>query len=91
MAKRSSEFNQLKADLMEAIKKVYSFCGIGSELHIVLDDGNVEEHHITWCMERFPQIEDGNERLACEECAALLLKLPRNARRHVIEKFWAKG
>lgn len=45
--------------LQEAVAEFYSnpACNVGGPLHIVVDDGNVEEANIRWCCE----IEQINE------------------------------
>jgi hypothetical protein len=47
--------------------------GCGCCLHIVLDDGNWERHHVEWCLEH---AEHG----ICKEVAELLLKLTDEGR-----------
>jgi len=32
--------------------------GVGGSLHIVLDDGNVEDGHVRWCIERAKECGD---------------------------------
>jgi hypothetical protein len=74
--------------LKEAIRKVYAFSGVGSALHIVLDDINVEDHHITWCIENsIPELDDPREKNACVQCALLLLKTPLEARVEIVASY----
>jgi hypothetical protein len=57
-------------------------------LHIVLDDGNLEDWHIEWCLEQcneHPEREEsGIGKLICEE----LLKLPMEQRKLVYSHDW---
>lgn len=72
----------------EAIKIVYNYSAVGSGLHIVLDDENVEDSHIRWCLENsIPEIKNALERCACEMCAELLLRLPLSAREQLIHSY----
>jgi hypothetical protein len=34
---------------LDAIREVYEESSMGGALHIVLDDGNVEDEHLAWC------------------------------------------
>lgn len=60
-------------------------CLTGGLLHIVTDDGNLEDSDIQWCLDNctaHPEREDaGIGKLICEE----LLKLPMEQRRLVCE------
>lgn len=60
-------------------------CCTGGLLHIVTDDGNLEDHHIQWCLEecdKHPEREESElGKLICRE----LLKLPIEQRRLVYE------
>lgn len=64
-------------------------CCTGGLLHIVVDDGNLEDHHIKWCLEecnKHPECEESEiGKLICNE----LLKLPIEQRRLVYEADWA--
>lgn len=62
------------------IRKIYSMPGGqgGGPLHIVIDDGNVEEHHIRWCLEQLndPLYKWPDElKSACVELAKLMLTM----------------
>ena len=65
----------------------HEFC-TGGLLHIVTDDGNLEDHHIKWCLDecdKFPEREDSViGKLICNE----LLKLPMEQRILVHEPRW---
>lgn len=60
-------------------------CCTGGLLHIVTDDGNLEDHHIKWCLEecnKHPECEEAElGKLICNE----LLKLSMEQRRLVYE------
>lgn len=64
-------------------------CCTGGLLHIVTDDGNLEDHHIKWCLDecsKHPECEESEiGKLICNE----LLKLPMEQRRLVYEPDWA--
>lgn len=64
----------------DLIRKVYLLPGgeAGGPLHIVLDDYNVEKHHIKWCLDHL--YDDGYEyseelKLVCKELAKLMLTM----------------
>ena len=63
------------------------FC-TGGNLHIVTDDGNLEDHHIKWCLDRCENSPDREDseigKLICTE----LLKLSMEQRRLVYEPEW---
>lgn len=74
---------------IQAVKEVYKYSGVGSGLHIVLDDENIEDHHIVWCVENtIPAIENDAEKQACEVCAHLLLGLTYREREQVMGCYW---
>ena len=61
---------------IELIKEIYKFYPSGGALHIVLDDGNFEDHHIKWCLsDTIQEIEDVERRELFEECAKNLLNM----------------
>lgn len=46
----------------ELIKTIYSFSPVGEDLHIVLDDYNVEDDHLKWSvMNLFDRYKDQNQ------------------------------
>lgn len=69
----------------------------GGLLHIVTDDGNIEDHHIKWCLDecsKHPEREDSEiGKLICKE----LLKLSMEQRRlifesdYLIDRTYCKG
>lgn len=63
-------------------------CCTGGLLHIVTDDGNLEDDHINWCLEecnKHPEREESEiGKLICRE----LLKLPMEQRRLVYMEDW---
>ena len=77
-------------ELYDVIAQIYARNGVGGALHIVLDDGNTEDHHIKWCIENMHDYPEEEQRLYLR-CAELLMliKNPRNRYRK-IEKAFAK-
>ena len=74
------------------IKRLYELNGVGSALHIVLDDENIEDHHIYWCLrESIPQVENIEERALCEDIANELLKMTECERTYLMELIWRKN
>lgn len=79
-------------ELVEAIRAVYQHCPVGSGLHIVVDDENIETHDILWCIKHaIPEIENEAERAACERCAQLLLVASKSQRKRAIRKYHYEG
>lgn len=61
---------------IELIKEIYKLYPSGGALHIVLDDGNFEDHHIEWCLDDpIQKIENIEQRKLFEECAKNLLDM----------------
>ena len=78
----------LEIQLKAAILRVFSFSKNGSALHIVLDDENVEDHHIQRCIEEtIPFVRNKRERAACEKCAFWLLKFPVKEREKIVHGY----
>lgn len=98
-------------DLAEFIQLVTAYRrtdghGTGGPLHIVLDDMNVQAHHIRWCVEEWlpehPCGPDNNqwwpERWEAHDCMAetkqiadILLSLTKRERRAWIDAGWYAG
>ena len=75
-----------KQEIYDVIAQIYAVDGVGSALHIVLDDLNVEDHHIIWCikhMQDYPHSEE--EQRLCVRCAQLLLAVHKKQRKRLIE------
>lgn len=78
-------------ELYDVIAQIYARDGVGGALHIVLDDGNTEDHHIKWCVEELMKARhypDDEQRLYLR-CAELLMlvKNPRNRYRKIEKAF----
>ena len=80
---------------LHKIKRLYAMNSVGGALHIVLDDENIENHHILWCLlNTIPEVEDTEERKLSEDIANELLKMAEDDREHLMDLFWrpkAKG
>lgn len=50
--------------------------GVGGHLHIVLDDGNIEDDHVAHCLERARMDDD----FVAEALASILVKMSRTQR-----------
>ena len=68
---------ELKRETIELIKQIYSKHPTGGALHVVLDDDNVDESSIRWCLENAMQYEEytDDDRDLLIRCADNLLKL----------------
>ena len=77
------EIKQRIRELKHIIYNKYNCAG--GELHIVLDDGNIEEDHIKWCLDNsIVKISDEEEKKVYTECAELLLKLSYSSRKRLV-------
>lgn len=78
--------DKLMIETVVLIKKIYAKYSTGGALHIVLDDNNVSDSNIVWCLrnsildEEFCDIED---RELFELCAINLLKLGTEEKRNI--------
>ena len=76
-------YNKHMDTILEYCKCLYKFegCAAGGMLHIVLDDGNIENNHILFCLNeciKHPEAEEAEiGKLICME----LLKLSMNERK----------
>lgn len=71
-------------DMLGIVLAYYSIDGngAGGNLHIVLDDGNIEANHVEWCKERCH--EEGD--LFGWRLATLLLQMSEDARQELWER-----
>ena len=78
-------------ELYDVIAQIYARNGVGGALHIVLDDGNTEDHHIKWCVEEWMKEHPypDEERQLYLRCAELLMlvKNPRKRYRKIEKAF----
>lgn len=76
----------IKQRVRELISIIYNnYSGVGGELHIVLDDRNVEDSSINWCLNNnIAKLPDGEAKDIYTECAKLLLKLSYSSRKRTI-------
>lgn len=75
--------------LPRALDLLYSLpgCAAGGPLHIVIDDGNVDDHHLDFCAEQMAADEWEVEVVeACEAVLALLREVPAQRRLAAIEE-----
>lgn len=80
---------------LSLIKELYNTTdgSVGGYGHIVFDDGNIENHHIKWCIKEAEENKYKNDlseetRLASLKSLRYFLKLTKNERKQVYEKFW---
>lgn len=72
----------IKERILELKDIIYNdYNCVGGALHIILDDKNLDDYFIRWCINNsIPKIKDNKERQIYSECAKLLLKLSYSAR-----------
>lgn len=70
----------LREEAIDLIVQIYKKYPSGGALHIVIGDGNTEDHHIYWCIENsIKELE--NDKELFERCAICLMKLGTERRR----------
>ena len=74
-----------KKNLCKMIQAYYEYEVVGGALHIVLDDGNLEDKHIHWCISA--PIKERNDKAALD-IANELLKMSFSARNRLYNKEW---
>lgn len=64
------------------IDRVYSYTATGGNAHIVVDDWNLEDHSINFCIESIKNEKDVSpeERIAVEECLFAMKELTEDER-----------
>ena len=77
---------QIKERIRELVGIIYDeYSEVGGELHIVLDDYNIEDKHIKYCLEDcISMIVDEKEKAVYKECAELLLQLSYSSRKRLL-------
>ena len=77
---------EIKQKIRELKNIIYSkYNCVGGELHIVLDDGNIEDSNINWCLNNsIIKISNEEEKKVYTECAELLLKLSYSSRKRLV-------
>lgn len=79
----------IKQRIRELIKIIYTkYNCAGGHLHIVLDDCNIEDDNIVWCLENsISKIINKEEKKIYTECAELLLKLSYSSRKRLLSNY----
>lgn len=67
-------------ELTILIHQIYMDSPVGGALHIVLDDGNTEDHFINWCIENSIAELHGDRKNMYERCAKMLLEINESER-----------
>jgi hypothetical protein len=71
------------SDLIKAIRDFYAENPAGGRLHICLDDGNMEEGNVWWCLENAATARD----LWAVKIACCLLDLSEDERFALYERY----
>ena len=70
-------------DLILPCRRYYEKHAAGGNLHIVLDDENIEDHNVEFCLERAREEKD----FEGEELAECILALPMRQRRQLVKHY----
>ena len=65
-------------------------CEVGGPLHIVLDDNNIDDTSILWCLKECFKDDTWNDNIKALTCeiGGLLLLIPINKRNSVVNEAW---
>ncbi len=78
--------------LCELVTKLYSIpeCETGGPLHIVLDDSNVSDSNIIWCLDHCRDQYFVTDEIAslCYQIGGLLLTVPEKDRYDLVDHAW---
>lgn len=77
-ALQQKEKHQLFEETLQLKHKIYSKYPTGGVLHIVLDNGNLKNINIEWCIEEIEKLEEDKELFL--KCATNLLKMTQTQR-----------
>jgi hypothetical protein len=78
--------DKLMIETVVLIKKIYAKYSTGGALHIVLDDNNVSDDNIVWCLRNSiidEEFCDKEDRELFELCAINLLKMGTEEKRNI--------
>jgi len=75
---KQKEKYQLFQETLMLKHKIYEKYPIGGTLHIVLDNGNLKNSHIEWCIGEIEQLEEDKDLFL--KCANNLLKMTQTQR-----------
>jgi hypothetical protein len=73
---------------VELIREIYKLHGVGGDLHIVLDDDNVETEWIADCLLRIDAKKKGTLERLERACAELMLCMTTAERMVCIRSYW---
>lgn len=78
----------IKQRIRELINIIYNkYSRVGGELHFVLDNNNIEDYNIQWCLDNgIAEIENKDKKEVYSECARLLLKLSYTLRKRLLKE-----
>ena len=70
-------WTQEVGEIVSLIKELYKKEPAGGMLHIVVDDGNLEDEHLQWCIDYCNREENANrhDKLMCLDIANRMLEL----------------
>ena len=69
---------------IELANRIYRRNCVGCCLHIVLDDGNIEDSHVAFCVEQTNKPVHKGPHDDCRELADLMMTFSKTQRRKVI-------
>lgn len=73
---------------VDAINKVYEYSLVGGNLHIVVDDWNIEDHNLLFCEKEISKEEDKEQRDVEQECFDILFSMTIEERNSTLYWQW---
>lgn len=77
---KNKQKHKLYKETLELVGDIYNKYPAGGCLHIVLDDGNIEDGHIKFCIDEIMKLEDGRNKEIFLVCANNLMKMTKTQR-----------
>ncbi len=71
------------SEVLPLVQAYYKFNGVGGSLHIVLDDGNLEDDSVEFCL-RYAR---DNHDIAGQNLAKVLLRMSRKQRQKLYDQY----
>lgn len=82
------ESKEFRSELKDYINAVYDICCVAGAIHIVLDDDNLDNRSINWCLQNtIPNVNNYVEKYISARCLELLLMIPENKRLKYLQKY----
>ena len=83
------EDKDFTTESQDFINAIYELSPVAGVLHIVLDDGNLSNKDIEWCMDKNnEETENYVEKIIYHRCCELLLQIPEKIREEYMNSYF---